>query len=517
MPTFTPMYVEPGVYLEFADVAVPSAPPGIFIPAIVGTGKLTITTMSQVIKGAANGQDTLKYTPVFAITSIVDRAGKTYVQGVDYQLTTNTVDWSLGGSEPATGSTYFVTYTYIKGAANFNPYLTTRLDNIYALYGNPVFPNQLLTGTATAGAVGSITTGITMTVDQYKGNYIKILSGTGVGQERLIISNTVAGIVYVAPNFTLASDVTSVFQINDISSNTISIQAQISVRQGSTWIYVVQIEDDTATGWQNAIDSLQNIDCYAVILAKGLATGNSLLAYTKNHIDQMSSMLERKFRIALFGAPVNTTDTADFISAANGLNDERCAYIAPSDQILNINGTGYIVDGSYLAAAISGIVCNPNYTWGEPISGKSVIVFDDVGDIFIRAEKNEMAANGVFVVERENPGDFRVRHALSTNPASPVTQELKVTRIKDGVARFVIRNLKNTFINTRNLGPESIANVTAFIKFLLGVVKGRRDIVDFDQVDVIQNVLEPRQIDLKIRIKPTFDINWMFVTLGVTI
>lgn len=43
--------------------------------------------------------------------------GTTYVQGTDYKLTGGQVDWSLSGAEPAPGSTYQVTYQYMKEVA----------------------------------------------------------------------------------------------------------------------------------------------------------------------------------------------------------------------------------------------------------------------------------------------------------------------------------------------------------------------------------------------------------------
>jgi len=516
MPTFTPQYTEPGVYVQFADVTVPAAPPGAFIPAIIGLGKKTLTIVEQVKKGAANSQDDLKKTPVFEIISITDKAGKTYVKDTDYVLTNDKVDWSPAGDEPITGSVYYVTYTYIKGDADYAPYLTTRQDTIFSLFGSPEFPNLILTGTATGGTSNTLTTGLTMTLNEYKGKYVKITSGVGVGQERLIVSNTTTGVLTVAPNWTTVPDNTSVYEINDISTNTLSIGAKICQQQGASYVLCVQAKDDTVTALQEAIDSLKNERCYVIVLMKGLEAGNSLISYLKNHVDQMSSLLERKFRISIIGAPINSTDVNDYITAATSIKHYRVAYLSPSDQIYTINNTDYTVDGSYLAAALAGIICNPNYTWAEPISGKSIISFKDIRDIFTRAEKNNMASNGVCIIEKKEAGDFRVRHALSTDPTSVATQELKVTRIKDGLAEYLIRNLTNAFINTRNLGSETIANITAFIKFLLGAVVRRNDIVEFRDLEVTQNPLEPRQIDVKFYIKPTLDINWIFITFGVT-
>lgn len=72
----------------------------------------TVQVTQTITRGSLpNGQDLLPHQPVVSIISVTQGA-TTYVAGVDYQQTGNAVDWSLGGAEPATGSTYTVTYTY---------------------------------------------------------------------------------------------------------------------------------------------------------------------------------------------------------------------------------------------------------------------------------------------------------------------------------------------------------------------------------------------------------------------
>jgi hypothetical protein len=60
----------------------------------------------------AGAQDPLPDTSIVAIIEVTQGA-TTYVQGVDYQLTAGKVDWSLGGAEPAPGSSYDCTYQHI--------------------------------------------------------------------------------------------------------------------------------------------------------------------------------------------------------------------------------------------------------------------------------------------------------------------------------------------------------------------------------------------------------------------
>lgn len=73
------------------------------------TAQKTVTMTHGAYSGA---QDALPDTSVLSIIS-VSQGATTYVNGTDYKLTSGKVDWSLTGAEPATGSTYSVTYQYI--------------------------------------------------------------------------------------------------------------------------------------------------------------------------------------------------------------------------------------------------------------------------------------------------------------------------------------------------------------------------------------------------------------------
>lgn len=59
------------------------------------------------------GIDYLPLTPVVEIVSVT-QGETTYTQGVDYQLTSDGVDWSLGGSTPNPGESYTVVWSYNK-------------------------------------------------------------------------------------------------------------------------------------------------------------------------------------------------------------------------------------------------------------------------------------------------------------------------------------------------------------------------------------------------------------------
>lgn len=82
-------------------------PPIAAIDSVVVTKARTVT----LTKGSGNGLDLLPNNSVYAIVSVT-QGTTTYVKDVSFKLTSDQVDWSLGGPEPASGTTYTVQYQY---------------------------------------------------------------------------------------------------------------------------------------------------------------------------------------------------------------------------------------------------------------------------------------------------------------------------------------------------------------------------------------------------------------------
>lgn len=73
-----------------------------------------VSSTQMITRGSiAGGIDYLPLYPVVGITSI-KQGSDIYVQGTDFRLTKDGVDWSLSGNEPNPGESYEVTWTYNK-------------------------------------------------------------------------------------------------------------------------------------------------------------------------------------------------------------------------------------------------------------------------------------------------------------------------------------------------------------------------------------------------------------------
>ncbi len=78
------------------------------VTRVVGIKEVT----SNIIHGSYSGcSDTLPYTPVVSVVSVT-QGGTTYVNGTDFTVVGNDLNWSPAGAEPAPGSSYTVVYRY---------------------------------------------------------------------------------------------------------------------------------------------------------------------------------------------------------------------------------------------------------------------------------------------------------------------------------------------------------------------------------------------------------------------
>jgi len=108
-------------------------PPVSSVTSAIITKQRTVT----ITKGVSSGADLLPDDGVTSIISVVQGA-TTYTQGVDYQRSGDSVDWLSGGSEPATSSSYNVTYRYLD-AVTPTAITATTISVAGGVTGQPVF------------------------------------------------------------------------------------------------------------------------------------------------------------------------------------------------------------------------------------------------------------------------------------------------------------------------------------------------------------------------------------------
>lgn len=102
---------EPDTYVDGTTPIQLNRTPVQQIQQVVATLQKTVNITRG---GTANGTDVLPDVSVVAVTSVTQNAGATvYTSPANWLLSGDAISWSPGGTEPAPGSTYQVTYRYL--------------------------------------------------------------------------------------------------------------------------------------------------------------------------------------------------------------------------------------------------------------------------------------------------------------------------------------------------------------------------------------------------------------------
>jgi len=568
MPTFSPNYQKPGTYVKIKRPQLPIIPASIFIPAVIGIGRLDKDlTSDAIVKGSANDKALIMagIDDITSITQVIDESGNIYRETTDYLLIDDTlvpdakketIDWSPVIAATKTGikvETFDVSGLTFKmaidgGIMKTHTFATPFITKTAAQIATDLL-NTFTTGCTIVEASGGDAGKVKISTILTNGGIIEIGDGTanailGFSVEKIYGSTEpVTGqkyyVTFVAPKNAddyepaLFADQNLIEDIygdsNTLSggnpTHTLSLGSKIMKENGSGFVWCCQadVSNGVISGFEAALDRLRIVTPWVIVPMLPISDSSylELIAYSKAHIVATSNEIENKYRTIILGGQKDLDDKTDKSSSISSyldifaaLTSARIPYIVSSKCQRLVGDTLIDLDGCYLAAAVAGVATNPNYDAGEPLSGKSIVGFTDVSSsIYLNSELNYLAQYGGMIIEKDGIS-FTIRHALTTDTTNAGTQEFKVTKIQDYVADTVRTALNKAFVNTRNTGGPTYASMKTMIEMLLGSMMPHI-IVDKQNIDAKQNSIEPRQIDVRFGIKPTWDTNWIYVEFGV--
>jgi hypothetical protein len=255
---------------------------------------------------------------------------------------------------------------------------------------------------------------------------------------------------------------------------------------------------------------------------RGLAAGEAgPVAYIKAHCEEMSDVINNKWRMCAFGLAQGEEDYVDFVTMANGSNSDRVV-ILTNTSITRDFGFGTVqLDGSYFAAAHGGIIC-ANEESSIPLLFRSISEAFDVtlyNDPFLEVEKNLMAAAGCTIYERRGV-DLICRDALNTSKTTILSQETKLTRSKDYVSNYLRGGFEATLVGrrfiTNGAGRDNVLVLASSIfNFMAADLLSRGTISRPPQnTSFKQNAIDPRQLDITADLYLTTDVKWVYTLAG---
>jgi len=231
----------------------------------------------------------------------------------------------------------------------------------------------------------------------------------------------------------------------------------------------------------------------------------------KGHVNQMSSTTNNKPRISILGARSGNTMESTIKDAVQYIRDRRFVYPTISTATKTIDSFTKTCTGATMASAISGLLSS-GIDAGTPISGKTITAFDSITDPFTYTQKDRLGeVYGACVIENQG-GVPTIVHFLSTDTTDALTSEAKVAVIETDIRNTLKTALDKLIINTR-FTPQTPGTVSSLIGMLLAQKTTIGVIEDFEIVQVVRNSTEPRQLDVKLKVLPMLDVNWLYIDM----
>lgn len=169
----------------------------------------------------------------------------------------------------------------------------------------------------------------------------------------------------------------------------------------------------TPADWAGALDLLKKFTVNHILVASGDLSVQSMVA---NHVEEMSSMLNKKRRTASTGAGNNLVTKISRIDSMKALNSARMEYCcSPFDRFDLINGnTLRRFEPFYGAALVSGIKYANNITMSATFKNINVL---GIGEDLSREDVEEYILAGATLFEKNERG-ITITHNVTTYQGS---------------------------------------------------------------------------------------------------
>lgn len=391
----------PGLIIRIVDDAGIIAPPLYErYPTIVGQGDPFKKISDYKMTKGSGGFDLIPtVTTVNEIVSVGDLPGVAkYVDGVDYQLLSGSVDWLPAGDAPITGDNYYITYTETRAASAYEPILYFDENLIYADHGNKL---------RTDGSVNSVSVG----------GYLVLNSGG-----RGVIICQLDPTSWVDPENPTGSEL--------------------------------------ETAYTDARDKLNKITGYKLFLVPmdtGTLNTTTAADILFNHAVIVSQPDRAQERTVIAPLAAGTT-YQQFATYAQGYAHERMVVPATPDGECTVVGVSGTFDTAFYCCSLAGKLCSVGI--GNTISNE-IVPNVYMTNTFTPDELEYLVKRGVSPGNVSGTTTRNIL-AITTNTTSALTEDLGVQDVKDYVKKYwrdgLYPNFRNKKINRRLLAQMTIAS-----------------------------------------------------------
>jgi len=247
-----------------------------------------------------------------------------------------------------------------------------------------------------------------------------------------------------------------------------------------------------------------------------LTTNPTVIQYLNRFLITQAAPRNSGEAVSVYGYGFN--DTPDTMrSLATSLVSDRMIGIAVPGAILTVTTNGaavqYAVDGSFLAAAMAGMMLNPAIDVATTLTKQSMIGFNSLITRYPDPTQDLMAAAGLTCLY-ETSGALVVRHWVTTDNTSVLKREPTSRLIVDETRQLVRAQLQQ-FIG-RKLVQSALNAVTIVVTATLNSLVENQILNAFAGLSVTPDASDPTLLHVAFSIQPIFSILYIDVEITVT-
>lgn len=304
-------------------------------------------------------------------------------------------------------------------------------------------------------------------------------------------------------------------------SNKLTLGAYLGYLNGASAIAFKQVIktpgelDAPASAYIDAIRELEvplDNDIRPNILIP-LTTEASVIQFARAHADKVSSQRYGLWRTVNFGFPVGTSPEVAQATAKGYKNTKMLAVYPDGASIVFTDELGNevesIVDGSFLAAGLGGLMTNPAFDVAVPLTNKALVGYNRLVRKLDSVAANQTAVAGVTVLA-ESPSGLLIRDALTTNTTNDLTREPTVIQISHFIMNQT-RIVLASFIGVKFL-TRVLQDIEDAEKDLLSRMVADEIITAYRDVSAVESPKGPTIADVFAAYSPVFPLKFLPVT-----
>jgi hypothetical protein len=330
---------------------------------------------------------------------------------------------------------------------------------------------------------------------------------------------------YATQVFTSISDV--VAQFGDISPESpLSLAAYIAFQNGTGAIALKQIPleagqtEPTPAQFAVALSETEGQiadDLFPSVIVPLIPASSQLLLDLSSHCDLQSSIRYRAERTAIVGVAAGTIPQ-EAASLALGVRNARVRLVYPdiaSISVTNLTGVSqtFIIDGRYLAVATACATTRSTVDAATPWTNTVVQGFGGLLRTLDAVDANKTANSGVTIIHQQ-AGEIKIRHGLTTDMSSILTQVPTVVQIADFV-HVSARDLLNPFIGLKYL-PSVTGQIEGRVNQLFKNLVSQQIIDSYANLSVTTDPSDPTSLLVNVYYKPVFPLLYIQFTFNIT-